>query len=162
MANSSSSLSQVGDGSSRKWAFQSVRSFLLAMLIAFFPKCPFCWAAYMSFFGWLGLGRIPYQPWLLPVMMVLLAINIFFLLKNASQRRGYGPFFLNIAGIATLAVFKFGPEREWGLYVGIAMIFAGSVWNSWPKRRSTIAPVESDTSNGSFSCSCSSNTLPES
>src|SRR5262249_51879337 len=31
--------------------------------VAFFPKCPVCWAAYLSMFGVAGLQSVPYAPW---------------------------------------------------------------------------------------------------
>jgi hypothetical protein len=32
---------------------------VLSLLIAFFPKCPVCWATYMSMFGSVWLARTP-------------------------------------------------------------------------------------------------------
>jgi protein SCO1/2 len=39
---------------------------LASLAFAFFPKCPVCWAAYLSLFGIVALEQIPYAPWLLP------------------------------------------------------------------------------------------------
>ena len=49
---------------------------LASLALAFFPKCPICWAAYLSVFGIAGLDRIPYSPWLQPVLAKAMLINL--------------------------------------------------------------------------------------
>src|SRR6185295_9869795 len=57
-------------------ATSSVVGSLASLALAFFPKCPICWAAYMSLFGIVGLDRIPYSPWLQPVLAAVMLINL--------------------------------------------------------------------------------------
>src|SRR5690606_37188336 len=76
---------------------RALPSMLLSILIAFFPKCPVCWAVYMSMFGSLGLAKLPYMRWLLPVLLVFLALHLFLLYRKAAQR-GYLPFVASLAG----------------------------------------------------------------
>ena len=56
-----------------------------------------CWAVYMSMFGSLGLAKLPYMKWLLPVMMIFLAIHLFFLYKRI-RVAGYLPFIISMLG----------------------------------------------------------------
>jgi mercuric ion transport protein len=104
-------------------------SFLMAVLIAFFPKCPFCWAAYMSMFSFLGLNTIKYQPWLLPVFIVLFFANIVSLYLTR-KRHGYKLLLLSLAG-ATLIVLN---RLYWNVpvvvYCGAALLIVASLWNS--------------------------------
>ncbi|MFN0215142.1 MAG: hypothetical protein ACKVT2_12875, partial [Saprospiraceae bacterium] len=65
---------------------RSAPSILLGFLVAFFPKCPICWAAYMSMFGSFGLARTPYMGWLFPVLICFLGLHLLLLLKKAPQK----------------------------------------------------------------------------
>ena len=92
-----------------KQTVRSLRSVLLSVLIAFFPKCPLCWAAYMSMFGSLGLANTPYMGWLLPVLVGVLGIHLYLLAKKIPHK-GYGPFGLSLAG--ALLVVRLTTRRE--------------------------------------------------
>ena len=48
---------------------------LASLALAFFPKCPICWAAYLSFWN-CRLDRIPYSPWLQPMLATAMLINL--------------------------------------------------------------------------------------
>lgn len=109
-----------------------ILSFIPALLLALLPKCPFCWAAYMSLFSTLGIGTIPYQPWLLPVMVALLFINLGVLLYSAPHRNGYLPFYLSLAGALVIVICKFWLDLNTITYIGIGMIFIASIWHSLP------------------------------
>lgn len=110
-------------------------SVILSCLIAFFPKCPICWATYMSLFTGIGLSNIPYQRWLLPVFAGILLIHLLLLAKNVKSK-GYGPILISAFGFLLLIISKFYyPEVESILYVGIVQISIGSLWNGF-----TISP----------------------
>lgn len=113
-----------------KTALQSFFSTLLSVLIAFFPKCPMCWAAYMSMFGSLSIARLPYMGWLLPVLFLLLGVHMLLLLRRA-QRVGYLPFFVSLLGaLSLIAARVFFPAEQGLLMVGMAFIIGGSLLNS--------------------------------
>ncbi|MEO6719018.1 MAG: hypothetical protein ABIN67_01590 [Ferruginibacter sp.] len=115
-------------------ALKIFRSTLLSILIAFFPKCPFCWAAYMSMFGSIGLAQLPYMNWLLPVMLIFLAIHLLILLKRSSVQ-GYIPFLLSLAGaIIILCARGFFASEKWILIVGMILIASGSILNNISRR----------------------------
>lgn len=111
---------------------KSIPSVLLSVVIAFFPKCPLCWAIYMSMFGSMDLARLPYMKWLLPVLIAFLAIHLFFLYRRI-RIAGYLPFFMSVAGAAIIISCRmFFPFIEWPLITGITCIITGSLLNSFP------------------------------
>ena len=102
------------------------------LLIAVFPKCPLCWTSYMSAFGVAGLQKIPYTPWLIPVLVAGIGVNLWGLYQSGKRRNGLLPFWLSILGAVTFLVGGFWLEHSAGLYGGILMILAGSILNSLP------------------------------
>ena len=110
-------------------------SFLLSLLIAFFPKCPVCWAVYMSMFGGLGIARLPYLKWLLPVLLLLFALNLYLLYRKANKT-GYGPFITTLAGAVLILLGRnlFPAEKEL-LYTGMVLVISGSLWSSFSGTR---------------------------
>jgi len=113
-----------------KTVLQSFFSTLLSVLIAFFPKCPMCWAAYMSMFGSLSIARLPYMGWLLPVLFIMLGVHMFLLFRRA-PRVGYLPFFISLPGaLSLIAARVLFPSEQSLLMVGMAFIIGGSLLNS--------------------------------
>ena len=106
----------------------SVR-FLSALFIAFFPKCPFCWAAYMSYLGATGVVSVQYQPWLIWVLAGLLAINVG-VLYWTRHRHGLGPFWLCLAGAALVITNRLWLNEPALLWLGAGCLLVGSLWNS--------------------------------
>ncbi|PZF73706.1 hypothetical protein [Taibaiella soli] len=123
-----------------------VLSTLLSVLIAFFPKCPLCWAAYLSMFGSVSIAKLPYMGWLLPVLFGFLGIHLFFLYRKAA-RAGYAPFLLSLAGAVALLVCRmFFTTEKWLLMSGMILIISGSLLNSLSRSR----PLFSITKNSQF------------
>jgi mercuric ion transport protein len=111
--------------------FKSLSSVALSVLIAFFPKCPLCWAAYMSLFGFLGLSQLPYMSWLLPVLLLFMGIYLIILYKK-SPKKGYIPFHLSLAGAVLLLIGKlFFPLEKWIVVLGMIFIISSSLWLSF-------------------------------
>lgn len=110
---------------------RSLPSIVTSVLIAFFPKCPMCWAVYMSMFGSLGLAKLPYMPWLLPLLLVFMAIHLFMLYRKIPQK-GYLPFLISLCGAATILTGRFLlPQEKWLLITGMVFIISGSLLNSF-------------------------------
>lgn len=105
-------------------------SLMLSFLIAFFPKCPLCWAAYMSLFSGIGLSQIPFQPWLLPVLFGMLALHLYLLYRQC-RRTGFGPLWLSLCGVALLVTGRFFPAEPYIAYAGIACVVGGSAWSAF-------------------------------
>ena len=116
---------------SLKKTVKSIPSIMLSLFIAFFPKCPLCWAVYMSMLGSFGITEIPYMKWLLPVFIVLLGFHLGLLLKKVPSK-GYGPFVISLIGFSILLFSKLLFDLpEWVSYLGMGCIFIGSLWNSF-------------------------------
>lgn len=110
---------------------KTLPSALLSIGIAFFPKCPFCWAAYMSALGSLGLVKIPYLPWMLPVLLGLLALHLLVLLRQLTQGR-YWPFVCGVLGTACILLGRsVWPHEAWLLLAGPGLLIVGSLLNSF-------------------------------
>ncbi|MGB8193684.1 MAG: SCO family protein [Chitinophagaceae bacterium] len=121
-----------------RWLF-SFRSFLqhalFPVLLAFFPKCPMCWAVYLSAFGVPGLKSIPYSPWLIPFIIAAIMLNLIALYRMAKVRNGLTPFWLSFGG----GILVIGPgyflSNETCAKAGIVLIFLGALLNSIPNRQ---------------------------
>lgn len=120
-------------GSITRKTAKAVPALLLSILVAFFPKCPFCWAAYMSMFGGIGLAKLPYtyMSWLVPVLLLTLCIHLVILYRRSS-RQGYLPLLLSLTGtLILLSGRNFFPLEKWLLVVGMVLITTGSLINSF-------------------------------
>jgi hypothetical protein len=108
---------------------------------AILPKvaCPACWPAYAGFASAVGLGFLLDTTYLLPLTVAFLALAAGALAFRASRRRGYGPFVVGLAGAAIVLVGKFSYESDPGMYAGLALLVAASIWNGWPRRQEAIA-----------------------
>ena len=117
---------------------KALPSIFTSILIAFFPKCPVCWAVYMSMFGSLGLARLPYMPWLLPVLLLFLAFHLFMLFRKVPQN-GFLPFAMSLEGaVMVLSGRFFFPLQQWMLISGMALIISGSLLNSFSNMQITL------------------------
>jgi len=107
-------------------------SFLLAFMIAFFPKCPLCWAAYLSTLGLYKFSSITYKPWMLPVLIVMLFLNVLSLYLSR-KRHHAGPLILSLAGSLLIVLNRFYFDQRNLIFIGSGILFAGAMWNSLPK-----------------------------
>jgi protein SCO1/2 len=100
---------------------------LASLAMAFFPKCPICWSAYLSVFGIASLKQIPYSPWLQPVLFAMMLINLGSVwLRGRSTGRMIG-FYLVSAGALAIVLSKTGPGWESAAVPGVALTLAGSI-----------------------------------
>lgn len=112
---------------------RSRMSFITTLLIAFFPKCPVCWAAYMSFFGFLGFTQFKYQPQLLPVLIGLFIINAATMYINR-KLHGIYPLVFSILGSVLIILNRIYYNEKAILILGAILICTASLWNSLSKR----------------------------
>jgi len=115
---------------------------LPAVGVAFLPKlaCPACWPAYAGLFSSLGIGFFDYTPFLLPLTIGFLFIALAALVYRAPQRYGYRPFLLGLLAAAVLLIGKFQYDSDPAMYAGLGILVLASLWNTWPKPRSSGAP----------------------
>jgi len=95
--------------------------------VAFFPKCPLCWAGYLSMFGIAGLEQIPYSPWLQPALVAVMLINLASVwLQGRSTCRMIG-FYLVSAGALVIVLSKMRLGLENFAVCGVVLTLVGSL-----------------------------------
>ena len=102
----------------------------VALALALFPKCPLCWAAYLSFFGIAGLEAIPYSPWVQPVLAILLLSNLTSIWFRARSTGRMLPFYLVTAGAILVVISKAFAGPDAAGFLGVALTMVGSVWST--------------------------------
>lgn len=113
-----------------------VLSTLASVAVAFFPKCPVCWAGYMSMFGIASLEQIPYSPWLQPVLVVVMLINLASVWVRSRTTGRMSPVYLVGAGALAILISRQGPAFEKAAVWGVALTFAGSMLSALSARNS--------------------------
>ena len=102
----------------------------IALGLALFPKCPLCWAAYLSLFGIAGLESIPYSPWLQPALAILLLLNLTSVWFRARSIGRMMPFYLVIVGALAVIISKvLGGLDTLGI-AGVLFTLTGSMWGT--------------------------------
>ena len=118
---------EAADPPPRRAIASSMFGTLATIGVAFFPKCPFCWAAYMSLFGIASLEQIAYSPWLYALLVAVMLINLASVwLRSRSTGLMYG-FYLASAGALAIIVSKIGASWEGIAVAGVALTLAGSL-----------------------------------
>lgn len=110
---------------------------LASLAVAFFPKCPICWAAYLSVFGVAGLNQIPYSPWLRPVFVAVMLVNITSVWLRGRLTGRMGGSYLVSAGALAIVVSKVGLGWEKAAVWGVALTLAGSLLSALSARNKT-------------------------
>ena len=99
---------------------------IVALLTAFFPKCPVCWLAYLSVFGLAGFQWLQFKPWLLPLLVCLMVLNLGALWwRGRSQKRMAG-FYLCAGGSAVILVLGMGLEVHLASRFGVLLNMIGA------------------------------------
>lgn len=81
----------------------------------------------------MGLAFLMETTYLLPLTIVVLLVAVGSLTLRARRRRGYGPLVLGTAAAMLLLAGKFVLESGPAMYGSAGLLFAASVWNSWPR-----------------------------
>ena len=99
----------------------------------------------MSMFSSVGLARLPYMGWLLPVLFALLGLHLYLLWRKA-PRNGYLPFAGSMAGALIVLTAKvFFPSATWPLFTGMGCIIGGSLLNSFLEVRPLLRAAHQHT-----------------
>lgn len=96
------------------------------ILFFLFPKCPFCWAAYASFFSFLGLEKVAYNSnWKYIILSVFLVGSLFVLWRHY-KNKSWINIILYTAGLALLMVtYYLDFSQTWWLYaVALLMLLS--------------------------------------
>ncbi len=118
------SITQKKEG---KRKFPKIKFSILSVVgVAIIPKCPLCWAAYMSIFSALGFSAIPYPKWLLPAMVIFLIASVGFTLYQAFIRKRFTYMRWIFSGLVLLLLGKFILNITLIMYLGVAVLIATS------------------------------------
>ena len=100
--------------------------------VALFPKCPVCWATYMSMFGIAGLSQLPFPSWLPPVLAIAMLANV-----ASAWFRGWvtgrlaGPLLVS-AGVIAILASRVESGLEGAGPWGVALVCIGSLMSALP------------------------------
>ena len=124
------STANVSDPQQRRELASSLFGTLAAVGLALFPKCPLCWAAYLSLFGVAGLESIPYSPWLQPLLAILLLFNLTSIWFRGRSTGRMTPFYLAATGALVIISAKVFTGLESAAIPGIILTLVGSLWGT--------------------------------
>jgi protein SCO1 len=108
---------------------------LAAIALAFFPKCPLCWASYLSLFGIAGLEKIPYSPWLQSLFAVIMLFNLATVWFRRHSRPGMVSFWLVAAGTLTILIFQLVIGWQTAAILGVGLTMAGSLLSAFATQK---------------------------
>jgi protein SCO1 len=103
---------------------------LAALGVAFFPKCPVCWAAYLSVFGIAGLERLEYTPWLQPVLVIVMLMNLATVWLRSRATGRLSGLLLVCAGAIAILASKTTLAWDSAALCGVALTSVGSVMSA--------------------------------
>lgn len=130
--------SQELQGSERPFTMRSVSksigSVIVPVFITLLPKCPFCFAAYLSLFGIAGMQLMPYVKFIPPLLFLAMSINIYALYKMGIKRNSFLPLYLCVIGSAIVVAFGYYNPIKFGLIFGLVLLFLSAILNSLPNR----------------------------
>jgi protein SCO1 len=115
-----------------KSALSSTASIFFSFILIFFPKCPFCVAAYLSMFGISAYDLFSIKEWVLPFFIGLLLLNLFALFWMGRKKKWYLPFSLSLAGAVCILFSVSSGEKSWITYTGMSLVIIGSLLNGIP------------------------------
>ena len=92
--------------------------------------------------GSMGLAFLLKTTYLLPLMVLAMVVAVVGLGHRAGQRRGYGPLMAGILSVSLLMLGRFVVVSDVMTYLGGGLLIVASLWNSWPRKRTTATVVE--------------------
>lgn len=115
------------DDFSLKRALRMASNTLMGIVVAFFPKCPVCWAGYMSLFGAIGLQSVPYTPQVLFLFIAGMAVNLYIQYRISRRNQRMRAFVLNLVGVAAVICGYLSGLAPIS-YCGIALLVVSSLF----------------------------------
>lgn len=100
-------------------------SILPPAAVAFFPKCPFCWAAYLSALGLSGF-ELAFPPWLYPMLWFVLGVHV---VSSGLRSRTTGKWYSFVMAAAGAGLLLL-PTGQWAKLLAIGLIGTGSLIGS--------------------------------
>jgi len=104
------------------------------------PKCPLCWAAYLSAFGIAGVDTIPYSPLLVPGLVMLICLNLVCLWLRAISIKRWVGFWIALVGAGLVAVAYIG-QPLWAAWAGVILLGLGSLCSAVLKPKNRVRGI---------------------
>lgn len=101
-------------------------SIVPAVLIAFFPKCPICWAAYASLLSFIGI-YIPYYEWVIWVFVALALINLLLTFRRSRSTNFYLPLLLQVTAYTTIVLNRMYWDNKAIIALCVVFMISSSV-----------------------------------
>jgi protein SCO1/2 len=108
---------------------------LPGVLLALFPKCPACWAAYLSAFGIAGIDSWAQRGWVEALLVALTVLNVGSVWMRARATGRVAASVLVVAGALAVLASRFAPGWQSAAVLGLCLTMIGSVWGVWSRRR---------------------------
>lgn len=109
------------------------------VLLVLLPKCPLCWAAYVSALGVASAQSLPYPAFAAPLLFGLVTVGVLLAAVRARRSGYYLPLALSVGGAALLAPLVLGGGAPWLALGGVLLTFAGAALGA-RRVRGTLAP----------------------
>jgi protein SCO1/2 len=109
------------------------------VLLALVPKCPLCWAAYVSVLGFAGLQDLPYPRFIAPLLFGLTLLNLLGLLRRARRRHAWWPFVCAAIGALLLLPLVLGEASLLWTIPGLLLTFVGVIAGASARRAGSVA-----------------------
>jgi protein SCO1/2 len=129
----------------RRSAIGNAVALLATIGVAFFPKCPICWAAYLSVFGIAGLDQIPYSPSLQPILATVMLINLGSVWLRARATGRMLAFYFASAGALAIICSKFSEALKAVALFGVILTLTGSMLSAFSKRQREVTDSHKST-----------------
>ena len=107
-----------------------------AVVIFFFPKCPICWAAYATFFSFMGMEQLEYHSyWKYILLSIFLLISGYSIWQHY-QNKSWVNILLLTSGLVLLLLFYTLNYSQIGLLILVGLLLFASNIHFRPKMSS--------------------------
>lgn len=97
-----------------------------AVVIFFFPKCPICWAAYATFFSFMGMEQLEYHSyWKYILLSIFLLISGYSIWQHY-QNKSWVNILLLTSGLVLLLLFYTLNYSQIGLLILVGLLLFAS------------------------------------
>ncbi|WP_027394888.1 MULTISPECIES: hypothetical protein [Aquimarina] len=96
----------------------NVLNILSAVVFFLFPKCAFCWAAYASFFSFIGLGKLDYNSkWKYVILTIFLSGSIILMWRHYKNKSWINILLYTFGLSILLLTYYLNYSQTWWLYI---------------------------------------------
>ncbi|WP_219009406.1 hypothetical protein [Aquimarina litoralis] len=96
----------------------SLLNILSAVVFFLFPKCAFCWAAYASFFSYIGFGQLEYNSKWKYIILSIFILGSIVLMWRHYKKKSWVNMLLYTAGLSILLIaYYLNYNETWWLYI---------------------------------------------